>query len=213
MDKLQIEQFIVGPVQTNCYFAVHTDTKEALIVDPGASGRQLAQRIKDGGYTPVAILLTHGHFDHADGIADLQKALEHPIPVYAHEDEKETLEEARLNLSFSLDWNARGYAADVYVKDNEELSLAGFSIKVLHTPGHTVGGCCYYFPEENVVFSGDSLFCGSIGRTDFPQGSMSDLVRSVRDKILTLPEDTQVLPGHDAATTVGQEKIYNPFLV
>ncbi len=213
MDKIQIQQFIVGPVATNCYFAINSQTKELLVIDPGDSGDKLAEKIKEGGYEPVAILLTHGHFDHADGIDDLQKALDKKLPVYAHEAERETLSQAGLNLSFSMGWNAKEYAADHYLKDNAELSLAGFSIKVFHTPGHTDGGCCYYFADEGVVFTGDSLFAGSIGRTDFPHGSESKLVRSVREKILTLPDETQVLPGHEGTSTVGREKMYNPFLV
>ena len=212
MKELSIRQFVVGPIQTNCYFAVHNTTKELLVIDPGAAGEQLAGKIREEGLKAVAILLTHGHFDHADGIADLRKALGEDIPVYAHEAEKETLEEARLNLSFSMDWNAKGYSADHYLKDGQELTLAGFLIRVFHTPGHTDGGCCYYFPEEDVVFTGDSLFAGSIGRTDFPHGSMSALVRSVKEKIMTLPEETVVLPGHDATSTVGAEKQYNPYM-
>ncbi len=212
MNKLQIHQFVVGPVATNCYFAINGETKELLVIDPGASGEQLAKMIRDGGYRPVAILLTHGHFDHADGIEGLCKALGEKLPVYAHEDERETLSQAGLNLSFSMGWNAKEYGADNYLKDGAEISLAGFTIKVLHTPGHTDGGCCYYFADEGVVFTGDSLFAGSIGRTDFPHGSESKLVRSVREKILTLPDDTQVLPGHEGMSTVGAEKVYNPFV-
>ena len=161
------------------------------------------------GCTPVAILLTHGHFDHATAAEELAK--EFGIPIYAHEDEKETLEDAELNASWMMG-DSLVFHADVFVKDEEELDLAGFHIRVLHTPGHTVGGCCYYFPYENVVFSGDSLFCTSIGRTDFKKGSTSDLIRAIKEKLMTLPDRTTVYPGHNDVTTIENERMYNPYL-
>lgn len=213
MSKLQIEHYIVGPVQTNCYFIINKDTKELLVVDPGASGGRLAEFVKEKGYRPVAVLLTHGHFDHAGGVDDFQAAFsDAEIPIYAHIDEEETLENPELNLSASMDWNQHSYRADVFVRDGQKLSLAGFDIEVLHTPGHTPGGCCFYIPDEGVVFCGDSLFAGSIGRTDFPGGSASQLVQSVKEKLLVLPEETGMYPGHEGVTTVGEEKRYNPFL-
>ena len=161
MGKSKVDMYVVGPVQTNCYFAINDELKELLIIDPGASARQLAERVRAEGCRPVAILLTHGHFDHATAAEELAK--EFDIPIYAHEDEKETLEDSELNASWMMGDHLI-FHADVFVKDEEELDLAGFHIRVLHTPGHTVGGCCYYFPYEEVVFSGDSLFCTSIGR-------------------------------------------------
>ena len=209
MPKLKVNQYVVGPVQTNCYFAINDDTKEMIIIDPGASPKQLAERARMEGCTPVAILLTHGHFDHATAAEELAK--EFGIPIYAHEDEKETLEDAELNASWMMG-DSLVFHADVFVKDEEELDLAGFHIRVLHTPGHTVGGCCYYFPYENVVFSGDSLFCTSIGRTDFKKGSTSDLIRAIKEKLMTLPDRTTVYPGHNDVTTIENERMYNPYL-
>ena len=158
---------------------------------------------------PVAILLTHGHFDHATGAADLAK--EFSIPVYAYETEKETLENEEMNLCH-MTGEHHVFHADIYLKDEQELDLAGFHIRVLHTPGHTPGGCCYYFEEQKILFSGDTLFCESVGRTDFPGGSASGLIRSVREKLLRLPEDVRVYPGHMSQTTIGTEKMYNPFV-
>lgn len=213
MKNLQIEHYIVGPVQTNCYFIINKETKELLVVDPGASGGRLAEFVKEKGYRPVAVLLTHGHFDHAGGVDDFLAAFsDAEIPIYAHIDEEETLENPELNLSASMDWNQHAYRADVFVRDGQKLPLAGFDIEALHTPGHTPGGCCFYIPDEGVVFCGDSLFAGSIGRTDFPGGSASQLVRSVKEKLLALPEETEVYPGHEGVTTVGEEKRFNPFL-
>lgn len=209
MAKLKINQYVVGPVQTNCYFAINDDTKELLVIDPGASPKQLAERIRQETCTPVAILLTHGHFDHATGAEELAK--EFDIPIYAYETEKETLEDANLNVSWMMG-ESLVFHADKFLKDEQEINLAGFHIRVLHTPGHTKGGCCYYFPYENVVFCGDTLFCTSVGRSDLPGGSASELIRSIQEKLMTLPERTTVYPGHNDETTIENERMYNPYL-
>ena len=213
MTNLQIEHYIVGPVQTNCYFLIHKDTHEMLVVDPGDSGQKLADRAKANGYHPKAILLTHGHFDHADGVEDFLASFpDQKIPVYAHEKEKETLSDPRRNLSGEMGFGGKSYHADVFVKDHETLNLAGFQIEVLFTPGHTAGGCCFYLPEEKSLFCGDTIFAGSIGRTDFLDGSLSTLVRSIKDQCFTLPDDTMLFPGHEGTSTIANEKRYNPFL-
>lgn len=209
MGKSKIDMYVVGPVQTNCYFVINEETKEMVIIDPGASAKQLADRVRKDGYTPVAILLTHGHFDHATGAKEL--AEEFGIEIYAHELEQETLEDPELNASWMMG-GGQVFHADKFLEDEQVMELAGFSIKVLLTPGHTVGGCCYYLDEEGIVFSGDTLFCMSIGRTDFKKGSMSDLVRSVKEKLFTLPGDTTVYPGHNDVTTIEYERVNNPFI-
>lgn len=209
MAPLIVEQYVVGPVQTNCYFAVNNDTKELLIVDPGASAGKLADKIEEEKLNPVAILLTHGHFDHATGAAELSERFR--IPIYAEEHEKETLENPSLNLS---GWQGKeeAFRADIYLKDEQEIDLAGFHIRVLFTPGHTVGGCCYYFSYQNALFSGDSLFQMSIGRTDFPKGSASTLIHAIQEKIMVLPDEVTVYTGHNDITTIGTERMYNPYL-
>ena len=198
----------IGPVLTNCYLLLNDDEKKLVIVDPGGPAPQVINRIEQTGYEPVAILLTHGHFDHILGVEGLVE--KYKIPVYAHEDEKETLNRPEFNLGIDHRLDLR-IDADHYVKDGEHISLAGFDIECLHTPGHTPGGVCFYLKEERLVFSGDSLFNQSIGRTDFPNGSASKLVRSVGEKLLTLPDDVKVLPGHEQLTSIGFEKQYNPF--
>ncbi len=209
MAPLRVETYIVGPVQTNCYFAINDDTKEVLVIDPGASAEKLAEKIKEQGLKPAAILLTHGHFDHATGAEELAKLLQ--VRIYAEEKEKETLENPQLNLS---GWQGSSlvFHADEYLKDEQEIDLAGFHIRVLLTPGHTVGGCCFYFPYQNVIFSGDTLFQTSVGRTDFPKGSMSQLINGIREKLLPLPDETAVYTGHGEMTTIGTERMYNPYL-
>lgn len=209
MEPLRVEQYVVGMVQTNCYFAINDNTKEALIVDPGASASKLAEIIEEEKLNPIAILLTHGHFDHAGGAEEL--ADRYGIQIYAHEAERETLENPAINLS-GWEGKERAYRADCYLKDEQEIDLAGFHIRVFHTPGHTVGGCCYFLPYQNVVFCGDTLFAQSVGRTDFPKGSASELIRSIKEKLMTLPEDVTVYPGHNEITTIGTERMYNPYL-
>lgn len=210
MADFTVKQFVVGPVATNCYFAINEKTKEMFVVDPGDQAKLLAEQIEKLGVTPVAILLTHGHFDHAGAAEELKNRYQ--IPVYVHEEEKKTMENPNINLSGSMMGNPKVYSADYYVKDNEELTIAGMQVRVLFTPGHTVGGACYYLPKEMVVFSGDTLFCESVGRTDFPGGSASTLIRSIREKLLLLPDFIKVYPGHDEITTIGDERGYNPFL-
>ena len=209
MTPLRVEQYVVGSVQTNCYFAINDDTKEMLIIDPGASADRLAELIEEEKLNPVAILLTHGHFDHATAAADLAERFH--IEIYAEEHEKETLENPALNLS---GWEGRelSFHADRYLKDEQEIDLAGFHIRVLFTPGHTVGGCCYLFSYQNVLFSGDTLFCMSVGRTDFPKGSASQLIRAIKEKLMVLPDDITVYTGHNDITTIGTERMYNPYL-
>lgn len=209
MAPLRVEQYVVGSVQTNCYFAINENTSEVLIVDPGACAARLAEIIDEKKLNPTAILLTHGHFDHAGGAAEL--AERYGIKVYAEEHERETLENPAINLSV---WEGRqlSYHVDVFLHDEQEIDLAGFHIRVLHTPGHTVGGCCYYFSYQNAVFSGDTLFAQSVGRTDFPKGSASALIRSIEEKLMPLPDETTVYTGHNEITTIGTERMYNPYL-
>ena len=209
MAPLRVEQYVVGSVQTNCYFAINENTSEVLIVDPGACAARLAEIIDEKKLNPTAILLTHGHFDHAGGAAELAERYDNK--VYAEEHERETLENPTINLS---GWEGReiSYHADVFLRDEQEIDLAGFHIRVLHTPGHTVGGCCYYFSYQNAVFSGDTLFAQSVGRTDFPKGSASALIRSIEEKLMPLPDETTVYTGHNEITTIGTERMYNPYL-
>lgn len=206
---MKIEQYCVGQVGTNCYFAVNEDTKELLVIDPGDSAQMLAGKIRQKNLKPAAVLLTHGHFDHAMAAQELAELFD--VKIYAHEAEKNTLEQPGLNVSAMIG-RRDSYHADVYVKDKEVLNLAGMEILVLHTPGHTEGGCCYYLEKERVLFSGDTLFCQSVGRTDFPGGSMKKIVRSIKEKLLVLPDEVRVYPGHMDLTTIGMERAQNPFL-
>lgn len=206
----KIDSRILGMVGTNCYLLCNMDIKECVLIDPADSQNEISRMIDESGCSLKGILLTHGHFDHimaADAVRD-----KYGVKVYASCDEKNTLEQPHINLgeAYGLKLSVK---ADVWHKDGEILKLAGFDIEVLHTPGHTEGGSCYYIREIGVLFSGDTLFCGSVGRTDFPGGSMSEIVRSIKEKVMVLPDDTKVYPGHGEGTSVGYERVNNPFLV
>ena len=210
MGNIKIEKMVLGMVQTNTWFVINEKTKELILIDPADDAGRIIRKIEADGLKLQGILLTHGHFDHIGAVDDL-RAYFKGVQCYAGEKEEEVLENGSYNLSAS--WAAAlSIRADRLLRDKETLTLAGFKIKVIETPGHTKGGVCYYLPEEGVLFSGDTLFRTSVGRTDFPTGSMSALVRSVKEKLFTLPDETRVYPGHGMMTTIGYEKENNAFV-
>lgn len=206
---MKIEKFVLGPMSTNCYIAVNEESRECILVDPAVWPKELSAHIRAEALIPCAVLLTHGHFDHIMGLDQLLE--EYKIPVYAFESEEAVLNNARLNLSAMMG-QAYTFSGACYVKDGQILEAGDARIRVIHTPGHTSGGCCYYIEKDGILFSGDTLFHTSIGRTDFPTGSGSQLVRSVKERLFELPDETKVYPGHMDETTIGYEKKYNPFV-
>ena len=207
---MKVVRVLCPIVAENCYIAVNEKINKSIIIDPGSGSEKIKDAVAKTGATPEAVLLTHGHFDHAGSANEI--ASFYGVQIYAYEGERETLENPAINLSGDMFGDTVKYHADIYLKDDEEIDIAGLRIRCLFTPGHTPGGCCFYFPDEGIVFTGDTLFCGSVGRTDFPGGSMSQLVNAVRTKLMVLPDDTICYPGHDTATTIENERIYNPYL-
>ncbi len=207
MGQTLMQRILAGAMRTNCYLIYDAETKKALLVDPAEEALKISRTIDEGELVPEAILLTHGHFDHIGAVEQLRS--QYHCPVYCLEEEKEVLESSTYNLS-AMFGDSLTVKPDVLLKDGQMLSVADFSIQVIATPGHTKGSCCYYFPEDRFLISGDTLFEESVGRTDFPTGSTSALVRSIREKLFGLPDDTPVYSGHGEPTTIEHEKKYNP---
>lgn len=199
---------VVGPVQTNCFFFYDKDSGAGIVVDPGDEAEKLNCYVEEKHLKMEAILLTHGHFDHIMAVEDLREKWD--VPVFASQEERTVLENPQINLSVQLG-KPLAVTADRYLSDGEELELMGQKVKCILTPGHTCGGMCYYFPKQGVLFSGDTLFQESVGRSDFPTGSMSTLIRSIREKLWPLAPATKVYPGHGMMTSIESEKLYNPF--
>lgn len=206
---IKIGRMVLGMCQTNCYFVYREGSNKVIFIDPADYGEQIFKAMKDNGFEVAAILLTHGHFDHIWGCSRLRQLTS--APVYAYEGEEDLLQSAHLNIS-SEAGRACTVKANTLLKDGEEVTLEDMTFKVIATPGHTKGSCCYYFEEAKMLISGDTLFEESVGRTDFPTGSMSTLVRSIKEKLFVLPDDVVVYPGHGDSTTIEHEKSYNPFI-
>lgn len=201
---------VVGPVCTNCYFLKNKQTQETIIVDPGAEEEKIISALKQLQGKPVGILLTHGHYDHVCAVNELKEYYQ--IPVYAAKTEEVLLADANQNLSAA--WSGVPYKvkADVLLEDGEEIQVAGFEITTIFTPGHTIGSCCYWLKEEEVCFSGDTVFYGNCGRCDLPTGNMSQMRKSLNKIFTMLPEKTVIYPGHGEETDVEFEKKNNPYL-
>lgn len=205
----------VGPVQANCYVVAKEKGAEGVVIDPGTIDvSEIVAIIEANQLNITHILLTHGHFDHILGIDELRN--KYGAKVCIHKDDQEKLTLANENLSKWMGADYTFQAADVILEDGDMIKVGSddskqaMEFKVIHTPGHTTGGVCYLLDEH--LFSGDSLFAGSIGRTDFPGGSMRTLVASLKEKILTLPDSVKVYPGHNQFSTIAEEKQDNPYL-
>ena len=212
---LQIKIFQVNPLGANCVVLWEDAGKTCAIADPGFyrpdEEEMVDTFLRDNGLTPGAVLLTHGHFDHTWGAAAVAKKYGCPVYLSAADDiilrtGSEFLERLQLEKSVEL-------FAYKDISDGEVLHVGGADWKIITTPGHTPGGVCYYCAEASVLLSGDTLFAGSIGRTDLPGGDYDALIKSVMDKVMGLPGDTDVIPGHGHPTSIGREATTNPFLI
>ena len=210
MKRLDLQKCIVGSVFTNCYFLKNKETEEMLIVDPGDNADRIEQKVLEMQGRPVAILLTHGHFDHLSAADAVGKR--YGIKVYAGNEERLVMNSSSYNLSLPFTGEGMTFEADEYFKPGEELDFAGFRIGTIPVPGHTIGSVCYYFEEQKVLFSGDTLFAGSVGRSDFPTGNAGQLIRTIKSGLMSLPDDVKVFPGHGESTTIGCERVNNPFI-
>ena len=210
MSLLKCDFRVVGPIQTNCYFLYREDTKECLIIDPGYEADKIEAYVQKKQLHVAGILLTHGHFDHITAADEVRKKFQ--TKIYASGTEKELMADPRMNVSVMMRESV-SLKADVWLEDGQELEMLGETMRCILTPGHTGGGMCFYFPKACMLFSGDTLFQESVGRTDFPTGSSRELIRSVREKLLVLPEAVRVYPGHGLMTTIRDEQMFNPYAV
>jgi hydroxyacylglutathione hydrolase len=207
-----IDRLILGDFETNCYVLRDSDkATDCLIIDTGLDAGPLLDFLEGHKLSPVALIITHGHADHIGGVEPLRKKFP-AIAVYIHKLDAPMLTSAIKNLSVLSGKFLTAKKADNLVEEGDVIDKAGIKLCVIHTPGHTPGGICLYCEKENVAFVGDTLFAGSIGRTDFPNGDMQQLISGIKSKLFCLPEDTIVYPGHGPETTIGQEKAENPFL-
>ena len=203
MSTVQLIKYVAGSYRTNVYLCWDEDTKDAFIVDPGYEFKAICEDIERLCLKPKYIILTHGHGDHTGGI-DMLKKIYPDILLVASAKEKKLL------FHRSMSMGKGGITADIEVSDGDILKVGNIELKFISTPGHTPGGMCIL--TGNTLFSGDTLFKGSVGRSDFPGGDEEALLRSVKEKLMAIPDETRVLPGHMEETTIGIERRYNPFV-
>lgn len=208
---MKIMYMVLGPFMTNTYILYNEETMEGLVVDPSFSPEHYIKAISENKIHLRSIFLTHGHVDHMAGMNELRKAFP-AAKMYMDKRDQPFLRDPEKNLSYMFPVPTLVDDADVWVKDGDEIETCGYTFQVIDTAGHTPGGISFYMKREGLVFTGDSLFQGSIGRTDFPGGSLKELTGTIKKNLFSLPDSTVVLSGHGEQTTIGQEKKTNPFL-
>lgn len=204
------DTIVVGPLGVNCFILGCEETREGVIVDPGAEADRILARVGSIGLTIRFVVNTHGHFDHVGGNRAVVAATGAKLMI--HRDDVQFLGRAADVAAMYGLVAENSPPSDLVLEDGGEISFGTCRLKVLHTPGHTPGGCCLYLEQEKKVITGDTLFADSVGRTDFPGSSHELLMESIRTKLLALPDETQAFPGHGPSTTIGQERFYNPYL-
>jgi len=208
---MKLELLVVGPFEVNCCLWYDEMTGDGVIIDPGAEGERILQTASDLKIQAKGILLTHGHGDHIAAVSDVKETLE--IPLYIGNGEEELLANPSANVSAYFNQPIVAPPADHLVTDEQLLTFGSIRLRVLATPGHSPGGVCYLDEQQGVLFCGDTLFAGGIGRTDFPGCSHERLIESIKTRIMTLPDAVVCVPGHGPSTTVGAERTSNPFLI
>jgi hydroxyacylglutathione hydrolase len=206
--KLLIDVLEVGAFAANCYLVGCPETKKALVIDPGAEGQRINRRLDRLGLSVVYIVNTHGHVDHVGANSEVREKTSAPLLI--HENDASMFRSPQASLMLFVGSKGKLSPPDRTVKEGDRLEVGTLSFEILETPGHTRGGICLL--SDGVLFTGDTLFAGSIGRTDLPGGDFKQLLSSIQKKILPLPDNTTIYPGHGPATSVAREKQCNPFL-
>lgn len=203
---MKVIQMELGNFATNTYI-IYDEDLNAVIIDPASEAKKIISTIEKNNLKPKFVLLTHGHPDHVGALYELKE--KYNLKVYINEKDQEMLETNSTYFGPMLGLDIKDVKGDSYLKDGQELSLGNLKFKIIETPGHTKGGVCILI--ENILFSGDTLFLGSMGRTDFPGGNEEEIFSSLK-KLMELPDETVVLPGHGPKTTIGYERKYNPYV-
>ena len=209
-ESLMLETFPVGPLQCNCTILGDLVSKEAIIIDPGEDISRIHRRLTSLGLKLTQILITHAHIDHIGGALRLKRLT--GAPILLNENDLPLLQMMETQAGWLGVATPETESPDASLQDGLRVGLDGYPAQVLHTPGHTQGSVCLYFAPLQLLVAGDTLFAGSIGRTDLPGGNSRQIIDSIHSRLLVLPEETQVLPGHGPSTTIGEEKQRNPFL-
>jgi glyoxylase-like metal-dependent hydrolase (beta-lactamase superfamily II) len=207
---LIVEKVVNAPFLENSYVVGDEESREAFLVDPGGDAEELARALERHGLRPIAIVNTHAHIDHVAGVAEAQQRFK--VPFWLHAEERQWLEALPLQAQMFGLATPPIPAVDRWLSGAEELRLGQLLCRVIATPGHTPGGCCLYFPSERLLFTGDTLFQGSIGRTDLPGGSMEEEIDSIRRKLFPLGDEVVFHSGHGEVSTLGEERRSNPFV-
>ena len=205
-----LETFPVGPLQCNCTLLGDEETREAIVIDPGDEIGRIHRRLTTLGLSLKQILITHAHIDHVGGALRL-KALT-GAPIYLNENDLPLLQMMAAQAAWLGVDSPETAPPDEPLNDGQRVGLANYPAQIIHTPGHTQGSICLYFAPLKMILAGDTIFAGSIGRTDLPGGNPEQIIDSIHSRLLTLPDDTKVVPGHGPTTTIGAERKTNPFL-
>jgi glyoxylase-like metal-dependent hydrolase (beta-lactamase superfamily II) len=211
LSNIEVKTFCLGMWMTNSYLVTKEGSGKCWLIDAGFEPESMIEDIKGKGLEPEMLIFTHAHLDHIAGTESIKKTFPN-IRTAIHSSEGGYLSDPELNLSRSAGMNITAAPADLLLEDGQELDFEGSVFKIFHTPGHSPGGICLYQKEGNILFSGDTLFQGSVGRYDFPTSNGTDLMDSIKQKLLPLPEITLVYPGHGGMSRIGEEKRSNPFL-